>query len=65
MKISAYECRNQNDFLYGSFVCHVKKDEIIIKGKLKKTKRTSIYMKIFRNKKKVLLIDSGNLRVEG
>lgn len=48
MKWTVTQYRSHNDFVYGSFTSYVTEREVVIRGILKKTKSSSLYMMIRR-----------------
>jgi hypothetical protein len=47
-KWSVIQHRNYNDFIYGSFDIYLTEHDIVIRGRLKKTKNNSLYMTLKR-----------------
>lgn len=50
-KWSTAQCRSYDDFRYGSFDCYVTKNDVVIRGVLKKTGAQCVYMKIGRKER--------------
>jgi len=48
-KWSVIQYRNYDDFVYGSFSSYVTKQDVVIRGVLKKTHNNSLYMMIRRD----------------
>lgn len=43
------ECRNQNDFKYGSFTVYVTPKAVIIRGTQKRTNSSGLYMELVKH----------------